>query len=294
MQLDKKQQNEQLEDMLEIQSRSFTLSDIESIARNIEVRKNYEAKNINTLYSSMLLSLTHEAFDENEARELWIKITNHMKYLEEKLGRKVGISVASLDYLSNIKDILNEPKIIEEDKSEYISEFSTVDELTGLYLRNVFDVTLSKNVNEYVRTKMPLSLLMIDIDNFKQVNDQYGHQKGDEVLSEIGMSINEIVREMDLAARYGGEEMAIIMPNANKDQAFRVGERIRKTIQQLKFDGLSVTVSIGASEMERDTSCTAEDLIKKADLALYEAKETGKNRTVIWESGDTNETHKDA
>ena len=281
MQLDKKQQNEQLEDMLEIQSRSFTLSDIESIARDIEVRKHYEAKNINTLYSSMLLSLTHEAFDENEARELWIKITNHMKYLEEKLGRKVGISVASLDYLSNIKDILNEPKIIEEDKSEYISEFSTVDELTGLYMRNVFDVTLSKNVNEFVRTKMPLSLLMIDIDDFKQVNDQYGHQKGDEVLSEIGMCINEIVREMDLAARYGGEEMAIIMPNANKDQAFRVGERIRKTIQQLKFDSLSVTVSIGTSEMERDTSCTAEDLIKKADLALYEAKETGKNRTVI-------------
>ena len=294
MQLDKKQQNEQLEDMLEIQSRSFTLSDIESIARDIEVRKHYEAKNINTLYSSMLLSLTHEAFDENEARELWIKITNHMKYLEEKLGRKVGISVASLDYLSNIKDILNEPKIIEEDKSEYISEFSTVDELTGLYMRNVFDVTLSKNVNEFVRTKMPLSLLMIDIDDFKQVNDQYGHQKGDEVLSEIGMCINEIVREMDLAARYGGEEMAIIMPNANKDQAFRVGERIRKTIQQLKFDSLSVTVSIGTSEMERDTSCTAEDLIKKADLALYEAKETGKNRTVIWESGNTYETHKGA
>lgn len=290
--MDKEQQSEQLEDMVEIQSRSFTLSDIDSIARNIEVRRHYEAKNTGTLYSSMLLSLTHEAFDEDKARELWIKITDHMKYLEEKLGRKVGVSVASLDYLSNIKDVLNEPKIIEEEKSEYISEFSTIDELTGLYLRDVFNVTLSKNVNEHVRTKMPLSLMMIDIDDFKQVNDKYGHQKGDEVLTKTGKCITEMVREMDLAARYGGEEMAIIMPNLNKDQAFRAGERIREAIQQLKFDGPSVTVSIGASEMERDTSCTPEDLIKNADLALYKAKETGKNRTVIWESGNTYEIHK--
>lgn len=288
----KEQQNDQLEDMIGVQSESVELTEIEAIARNIEVRKHYEEKYINTLYSSIFISLIHENIAENKARELWKKTTSHMEYLEERLGRKVGISVAVLDYLTNIKNILNEPKIIEEEKSDYVSEFSTVDELTSLYLRDVFDVMLSKNINEHERTKAPLSLLMLDIDDFKQVNDQHGHQKGDEVLSKVGKCINEIVREMDTAARYGGEEIAIILPNSNKDEAFRIGERIRTTIQQLKFDGFGVTVSIGVSEMEKDISHTPEYLIKNADLALYKAKEEGKNRTAIWDSESSTEIHK--
>ncbi len=121
---------------------------------------------------------------------------------------------------------------------------------------------------------------MIDIDNFKQVNDQYGHQVGDEVLHNIGHCINGLVREMDLAARYGGEELAIILPNSDIEKGYITGERVRKAIEKLKFDGFSVTVSIGVGGTDSKTKNTAEALIKKADVALYRAKEEGKNRTV--------------
>jgi diguanylate cyclase (GGDEF)-like protein len=121
---------------------------------------------------------------------------------------------------------------------------------------------------------------MIDIDDFKQVNDQYGHLVGDEVLRSVGHCINGIVREMDLAARYGGEELAIILPNSNIENAYMTGERVRKAIKKLNFDGFSVTVSIGVSSTDSKTINTPESVIKKADEALYRAKESGKNKTI--------------
>lgn len=279
-QLERKEDSDQLEDIVEIHDQSITLSDIESIASSVETLKQYEKDNKANFYSSMLLSLTHETYSETEARLLWNEITEHMKNLEHTLGRKVGISVATLDYLSNIRKILNDPKIIEEEKSEFVTQSSTIDELTQLHLRDVFYVSLTKHIDESKRTDTPLCLLLIDIDDFKQVNDQFGHQAGDEVLHNIGHCINGIVREMDLAARYGGEELAIILPNSNTENAYLTAERVRKAIQKLNFDGFSVTVSIGVSCNNSKTINTPEALIKKADEALYRAKRAGKNNTV--------------
>jgi len=278
--LKKKEHDEQLDDIVDIRGQSISLSDIESFARNIDILKRHKKDYEDNFYSSILLSLTHEAYSENEAKLLWNNVIEHMKYLENTLGRKVGISVATLDYLTNIKKILNEPKIIEEEKSNFVAQTSTVDELTQLNLRDVFDITLAKHIDESKRTNAPFCLLMIDIDDFKQVNDQYGHQVGDEVLHTIGHCINSIVREMDLAARYGGEELAIILPNSTIENAYMTGERIRKAIKNLNFDGFSVTVSIGVSSTDTKTNNTPEALIKKADEALYRAKKEGKDRTV--------------
>ncbi|MCJ7773554.1 MAG: GGDEF domain-containing protein, partial [Desulfobacterales bacterium] len=108
------------------------------------------------------------------------------------------------------------------------------------------------------------------------VNDTYGHQEGDNVLKKIGKTINNFVRKMDFPARYGGEEFAIIMPQADMEQAFRAAERIRKRIAQLEFKGFSVTISIGISQASRNFN-TPEKLIHAADTALYEAKDNGKN-----------------
>ncbi len=275
----------QLEDIVEFDDRTLSLEDIESIANDEKIRENYENRYKNRLYSTILLSLTHESFQEDESKSLWYEILSHMRQLEHILGRRVGLSVASLDYLTNIKNALSEPKIIEENKSIFIAGATTKDELTGLYLREVLDVVLKKEIEEANRKNTSVCLLMIDIDDFKKINDQYGHLKGDEVLSKIGTTINDSVREMDLAVRYGGEEMAILMPRIDLDQAFKAAQRIRKAIEQIQFKDFFVTVSIGLSQTSRQID-SPDRLIHAADEALYNAKNKGKNRVITYHKND--------
>ena len=275
----------QLEDIVEFDDRTLSLADIESIANDKKIRKHYENKYKDCLYSTILLSLTHESFQEDESKSLWNEIISHMRQLEDILGRSVGLSVASLDYLTNVKNALSEPKIIEENKSTFIAGATTKDELTGLYLREVFDVVLKKEMEEAKRKNTSLCLLMIDIDDFKKINDQYGHLKGDEVLNKVGTAINNSVREMDLAARYGGEEMAVIIPRINIEQTFNAAQRIRKTIEKIQFKDFSVTVSIGLSQTNRLID-TPDKLIHAADLALYKAKNKGKNQVIMSDKTD--------
>ena len=269
-----------LEDIIELDDRTLSLADIEAIANDENVRKRYENKHKNCLYSTILLSLTHESFQERESKSMWNEIIDHMRSLNHIVGRNVGISVASLDYLTNVKNTLSEPKIIEEYKSSFVAGATTKDELTGLYLREVFDVFLKKEIEEANRKNTSLCLLMIDIDNFKKINDTHGHLKGDEVLNKIGTAINDSVREMDLAARYGGEEMVVLMPRVDIEQAYKAAQRIRITIEEIQFKEFFVTVSIGLSQTNRLTD-TPGKLINAADVALYKAKNKGKNQVIM-------------
>ena len=277
--------NSQLEDIVGLDGRTLSLTDIESIANDEKVQKRYEAEYKDCLYSSILLSLTHESFQEDDAKSLWNKIISHMRRLNHILSRNVGISVASLDYLTNIKNTLSEPKLIEEDKSAFIADATTKDELTELYLREVFNVVLNKEIEEANRKNTCLCLLMIDIDDFKKINDIYGHLSGDEVLKKVGATINDSVREMDLAARYGGEEMAVIMPRVNIKEAYKAAHRIRKMIEQIPFKDFFVTVSIGVSQTNQYIN-TPDKLIKASDVALYKAKNEGKNQVIIYNKTD--------
>lgn len=272
----------QLEDMIEAGDQPLSISLIETLSKDRATCQRYEQKFKQHLYTSLLMSLTHESFEEDDARELWQGILKHRQSLNSCLGRDVGISVACLDYLFNIEHRLKEPIIIEEDKSDFITEATTRDELTDLYLRSVFDVMLKKELDESLRNQSGLCLLMIDIDDFKLVNDNFGHLKGDEVLKCIGELLNHSVREMDLAARYGGEEMAVIMPRSNIQQASQVAERIRQKVQQQEFDEFEVTVSIGVSQISPEMK-HPDELIEKADNAMYSAKDRGKNCVVLSE-----------
>lgn len=275
-----KEDDKQLEDIIYLDESSLLLADIESIAKGDEEIKYFEHKYFGNLYANILLVLTHESYEEDEAKSLWNNIVAHMLKLNHLLNRNVGISIATMDYMSNVIDKLLSPVSIEEEKSVFISKTSTKDELTGLYLRDVFDVVLRQKVEETKRNDQPLSLLMLDIDDFKIVNDTYGHQLGDDVLKKIGSTIKSLVRKMDLPARYGGEEMAVIMPDANREQVFDVAERIRKEISQLKYEHFSITISIGIGTVSREIK-TPEKLLKTADNALYQAKDKGKNRVII-------------
>lgn len=273
-------EQKQYEDLIESEDLTLSLENIQSIERHRRIREHFERKYGLELYSKILLILTHERFGAEEAKRLWKSINSHLSCLKEKLGRNPGIAVAAMDYLSNISNTLSAPVLIEEEKSEFISETTTKDGLTELYLRSVFDVMLEKELEKNMRTQGNLCLLMIDIDDFKKVNDQYGHTAGDEVLRTIGGIINANIRKMDIAARYGGEEIAVIAPESTPHEVVLLAERIRKKISKVQFSGFSVTVSIGVSQASPERK-TNEKIINAADEALYDAKLSGKNRVVV-------------
>ncbi|MCW8954558.1 MAG: GGDEF domain-containing protein, partial [Sulfurimonas sp.] len=223
-----KDKHKHYEDLIETEYSTLSLENIESIIHNKNIFESFEKEYGERLYSEILLALTHERYETDEAKLLWDKISSHLDTLTKKLDRNPGIVVATLDYLSNIDNSLLSPVLIQEDKSDFISETTTRDWLTQLYLKSVFNFALQKELEKSFRTKHNLSLLMIDIDDFKKVNDTYGHLVGDEVLKAIGKLINNNIRSMDIAARYGGEELAIIVPESKPEEAVFLAERIRK------------------------------------------------------------------
>jgi len=170
-----------------------------------------------------------------------------------------------------------------------LRKLSTLDELTGLFVFRYFKIVLSHEFEKCLRYKMPLSLLMIDIDNFKKINDTYGHQKGNIVLNKIGKIVLNSVRRSDFPARYGGEELSILLPHSNIEGAKKCAETIRSAIEKEEYfmtdsGPLKVTVSIGLSSFPVMNITSADDMIKFADAALYEAKRQGKNRVVVFNS----------
>ncbi|MBD3789507.1 MAG: GGDEF domain-containing protein [Campylobacterales bacterium] len=163
-----------------------------------------------------------------------------------------------------------------------LAKLALHDALTGLYNRGHFDQKLQEELNRTLRYGRSLSLLMLDIDFFKKVNDTYGHQAGDEVLKNIAHIILSSIRNSDYAARYGGEEFAIILPETDPTEAVQLAERIRTAIEQNKFktseNDIPITISIGVGTSKKET--TPELLIEAADSALYQAKENGRNQVV--------------
>ena len=201
--------------------------------------------------------------------------------MDEILNRDVGISVATLDYLQNIKKLFHYPTIVEESTSDFLTDSTTKDGLTNLYVRDVLDIFLRKEIDNAKRQNSYVSFMLIDIDDFKKVNDTYGHQKGDEVLEKIGEILNNSSRKMDFAARYGGEELCLVLPNTKSDKAYEIATRIREKIKSFIFDDFFVTVSIGISQSDENINDEIK-LIRKADKALYKAKENGKDQVVIF------------
>lgn len=156
------------------------------------------------------------------------------------------------------------------------------DPLTGLYNVRHFRSALEVELERTVRTGSPTSLMMIDLDRFKQVNDQWGHEVGNKVLKSTANLIKEMTRQLDIQCRYGGEEFVVILPATNILLASQVAERLRKRIQASRItvgdDSFEVTASIGLAVKAAGEHGSASKLIKAADECLYEAKETGRNR----------------
>ena len=270
---------EKMDDIVDLDKNEITMEDIAFVSKDEMSNVEYIVKFNDDLYSDIFLRLTHRYFTQEVAQLFWRKVLIHRDELIEKLNRDPGLVVSCLDYLTNIENILIDATIIEEGKSQYIITTNLVDKMTKLFIRAVFDVILEKEMDYSLRTKIPLALLMIDLDDFKEVNDQYGHQKGDEVLSIIGQLIISSVRKMDVACRYGGEELSVIMPNTELYESEIIAERIRKKISEYDFGGFKITASIGISVFETNDEKMS-NLVYLADKALYLAKKNGKNRVV--------------
>lgn len=165
-----------------------------------------------------------------------------------------------------------------------VEQLSITDELTGLYNRRQFFRLFESEMYKAIRYRVPFSVLLIDIDNFKLINDTYGHLAGDKILEEVAKIIKFQSRKSDIISRYGGEEFIIIAPHTELEKAVIYGERLRQKISEeifyYKGSAIKVTVSIGVSAVYLDQEDDMNSIIYRADVALYNAKRQGKNRVI--------------
>ena len=210
---------------------------------------------------------------------LWLTVTVEDVILVAGIGRQEPFSPEEAE-LFRIFILQGEAGIKNLVLFEHVKNLATRDDLTGLHNYRYFRETLVHEVERARRYNMPLSLLFLDIDDFKQINDTLGHQHGDAIIREVGTILKGGIRLADLLCRYGGDEFVLLMSQTPLEQALLLAERLRRLIARTPITqaglGSQLTVSIGAAGLTAGMSLEA--LIKAADAALYRAKEAGKNR----------------
>ncbi|MDD5082917.1 MAG: diguanylate cyclase, partial [Dehalococcoidales bacterium] len=199
------------------------------------------------------------------------------------LGKKQSSPLYTHEDLELVMSMASQAGVIIENAQLYSQALvrANTDGLTGLYNHRHFHERLEQEIARGSRFGTMFSLIMLDIDLFKNYNDVYGHLAGDEALRRIGNSINSSIRSVDMAFRYGGEEFAIILPETQLEDAGKVAERIRKTVEgQTTSHPMPITASLGVANWPVD-GVTKEEIIARADTALYRAKQSGRNRTCL-------------
>jgi diguanylate cyclase (GGDEF)-like protein len=188
--------------------------------------------------------------------------------------------------------LLAEKLFPREYAAESFMKLAFTDFLTGLKTRRYLDEQLNREIKRAERRSSPLALIAIDIDDFKLVNDTYGHQAGDMILRDVSTRLLKAVREIDTAARYGGEEFIVILPDTSLAEADQIAERLRSDIEATSFSvgsfakDVRLAISLGVATFPRDAK-SKDDLLEVADVALYEAKRTGRNRVVLYAELDS-------
>ncbi len=179
----------------------------------------------------------------------------------------------------------------------HLEAISITDELTGMYNRRYFFERLEEYLRAARRHRLPLSLMMIDIDLFKRVNDNYGHPTGDRVLRTIAELIRSGLRASDISARYGGEEFVILLPYTDEAEALRLAHRLLVTVSSHPFplppEAGPITISIGLSQLDVEHPVSGEALISRADGALYQAKHGGRNQVTVAPTANQDEAAAD-
>ncbi|MHC4605342.1 MAG: GGDEF domain-containing protein [Planctomycetota bacterium] len=230
-------------------------------------------------FSDLLYAITHQYFPPPAAETLWSEILRHKQEMSAALNRNVQIVVAALDCLSNLKSDVRLPTLVNEAHIARIVSASMRDGLTGLFNHTTFYEIIDLELKRHARHGTAVSLIIADVDDFKLLNDRFGHQEGDRALVELAAVIKKETRESDICCRFGGEEFAVILPLTGLREAAEIAERVRLEAERTSSGNRSLTVSAGVSTCGQETS-TAYAFVRRADRGLYQAKRGGKNRVV--------------
>lgn len=244
---------------------------------------------------------------EESTKGIPIIMLTAKKELEDKIS---GLQAGADDYLPKpydelelnariyaalrtkaLQDELRTKNIQLEELLTKVEYMAVTDALTGLYNRRRFHEILTKEFERSKRYASPFSLIMLDIDHFKRINDSYGHQAGDSVLQQVAKLIQKNIRDIDTAARYGGEEFIMLAPNTSTKDAVHASERIRAGTAHSEFTGINketLTLSAGIAGLPDALIDNEDKLIKCADIALYRAKQNGRNRIEISDGKELN------
>lgn len=235
--------------------------------------------------------------DGNYAKLEDIKLIPEIDRIRESFNSMVEKTHKSMEEIKKRDDTLimmNQELLAIIKEKDRMYKLSITDGLTSVYNHKYFQELLAAEVERSLKYRIPISLVMIDIDFFKNINDSFGHQKGDEILQKVAEKIKYFIREGDTIARYGGEEFVLILPNTDQNGGFIFAERLRKMIEDSEFEGRKITISCGTvsypydfdeeeSETLKSSSEIKNELIKKADTALYFSKNSGRNKTTKFE-----------
>ncbi len=241
-------------------------------------------KNFTSRELQLLLSVSSQISAVLHNFILIRKLETLNKELEDKVRERTRELENALNSLEKITKELHE-------KNKVLEEIAVTDKLTSLFNRGYFEDRLKFEIEKSFKFKRELSLLFIDLDKFKKINDTYGHLVGDKLLQKISEVIKESIRKTDIAARYGGDEFVVILPETNIESAKMVAEKIRENIENTFIvvgdKKISVTASIGVAGIKEGQSTTFEKLIKFTDKSLYEAKKKGRNRVYVMDVPNT-------
>ncbi len=251
-----------------------------------------------------LLSLTNEQINEilsevhrqvDQAGEYFgLKIKNTKSIQDILQEANIRLSLLNLDYDQMNKQLIQAKISLEkltqelEEKNKILDNLANVDGLTEVYNHRYFQLALEQEISRANRHETSLSLVLIDIDHFKNFNDTYGHQTGDFILKEFCQVLSKAMRRYDTLARYGGEEFIIILPETASDDALATAEKFREAIETTTFsdgqESYHVTASFGVSSCKPvvEDDFSQSEFINRADLALYEAKDQGRNKAVLY------------
>jgi len=233
-----------------------------------------------TFYSGLLELFIHLAVNEEIAKAHWQRILENYNFLAKSLNRNVGLRVAIFDYFINLNKALDNPILVEIHLFKENERLAMLDGLTGLFNRRYFDINVVKEFRRAKRYNKDCSLLLLDLDNFKKINDTKGHLFGDMVLKNLAVILVRTSREEDVLCRYGGEEFIIILPETAADGALCYGERLRVNLHGDPFfqeHGITVSGGVASFSLGGDSPY---EVLEIADKALYRAKDKGKDMIV--------------